>query len=93
MRNLAAAEILHVFCCSLFSLSVVKGRIPQIGEKVLVKAVYNPNQSVPWNALKVQTLSNQVLPSFVLPKGFEGRRFLGFGGVMQQNSDLIWAVK
>nr|XP_020635995.1 cell cycle and apoptosis regulator protein 2 [Pogona vitticeps] len=44
-----------------FQLSVVKGRIPQIGEKVLVKAVYNPNQSVPWNALKVQILSNQPL--------------------------------
>ncbi|XP_042327713.1 cell cycle and apoptosis regulator protein 2 [Sceloporus undulatus] len=44
-----------------FQLSIVKGRIPQIGEKVLVKAVYNPNQSVPWNALKVQTLSNQPL--------------------------------
>nr|XP_034995580.1 cell cycle and apoptosis regulator protein 2 isoform X1 [Zootoca vivipara] len=44
-----------------FQLSVVKGRIPQIGEKVLVKAVYNPSQSVPWNALKVQTLSNQHL--------------------------------
>lgn len=44
-----------------FQLSVVKGRMPQIGEKVLVKAVYNPTQSVPWNALKVQTLSNQPL--------------------------------
>nr|XP_008118370.2 PREDICTED: cell cycle and apoptosis regulator protein 2 [Anolis carolinensis] len=44
-----------------FQLSTVKGRIPQIGEKVLVKAVYNPSQSVPWNALKVQTLSNQPL--------------------------------
>ncbi|KYO44490.1 cell cycle and apoptosis regulator protein 2 isoform X2 [Alligator mississippiensis] len=44
-----------------FQLSAVKGRIPQIGEKVLVKAVYNPSQAVPWNALKVQTLSNQPL--------------------------------
>ncbi|XP_065440612.1 cell cycle and apoptosis regulator protein 2 isoform X4 [Chrysemys picta bellii] len=44
-----------------FQLSVVKGRLPQIGEKVLVKAVYNPSQSVPWNAMKVQTLSNQPL--------------------------------
>ncbi|XP_070621365.1 cell cycle and apoptosis regulator protein 2-like [Erythrolamprus reginae] len=41
-------------------LSVVKGRIPQIGEKVLVKADCNPSQSVPGNALKVQTLSNQI---------------------------------
>nr|XP_033805746.1 cell cycle and apoptosis regulator protein 2 [Geotrypetes seraphini]XP_033805747.1 cell cycle and apoptosis regulator protein 2 [Geotrypetes seraphini]XP_033805748.1 cell cycle and apoptosis regulator protein 2 [Geotrypetes seraphini] len=45
-----------------FQLSVVKGRIPQVGEKVLVKAVYNPsNQSVPWNAVKVQALSSQPL--------------------------------
>ncbi|XP_010211346.1 PREDICTED: cell cycle and apoptosis regulator protein 2, partial [Tinamus guttatus] len=28
--------------------------------KVLVKAAYNPSQAVPWNALKVQTLPNQV---------------------------------
>lgn len=44
-----------------FQLSVVKGRIPQVGEKVLVKAVYNPNQSVPWNAVKVQVLASQPL--------------------------------
>ncbi|XP_029442424.1 cell cycle and apoptosis regulator protein 2 [Rhinatrema bivittatum] len=44
-----------------FQLSVVKGRVPQVGEKVLVKAVYNPNQSVPWNAVKVQALASQPL--------------------------------
>ncbi|XP_022418634.1 cell cycle and apoptosis regulator protein 2 isoform X3 [Monodon monoceros] len=44
-----------------FQLSVVKGRLPQLGEKVLVKAAYNPGQAVPWNAVKVQTLSNQPL--------------------------------
>ncbi|NXA43621.1 CCAR2 protein, partial [Eudromia elegans] len=44
-----------------FQFSAVKGRMPQIGEKVLVKAAYNPSQAVPWNALKVQTLSNQPL--------------------------------
>ncbi|XP_025898055.1 cell cycle and apoptosis regulator protein 2 [Nothoprocta perdicaria] len=44
-----------------FQLSAVKGRMPQLGEKVLVKAAYNPSQAVPWNALKVQTLSNQPL--------------------------------
>ena len=38
----------------------MKGRLPQLGEKVLVKAAYNPGQAVPWNAVKVQTLSNQV---------------------------------
>lgn len=40
---------------------MVKGRLPQLGEKVLVKAAYNPGQAVPWNAVKVQTLSNQPL--------------------------------
>ncbi|XP_075412633.1 cell cycle and apoptosis regulator protein 2 [Tenrec ecaudatus] len=44
-----------------FQISVVKGRLPQLGEKVLVKAAYNPGQAVPWNAVKVQTLSNQPL--------------------------------
>nr|XP_058928017.1 cell cycle and apoptosis regulator protein 2 isoform X2 [Kogia breviceps] len=43
------------------TFSVVKGRLPQLGEKVLVKAAYNPGQAVPWNAVKVQTLSNQPL--------------------------------
>ncbi|XP_062994996.1 cell cycle and apoptosis regulator protein 2 [Elgaria multicarinata webbii] len=60
-----------------FQLSVVKGRIPQIGEKVLVKAVYNPSQSVPWNALKVQTLSNQPLlkpPTPLLHVGSLGQK-------------------
>lgn len=56
----------EVMNSSCLPFSVVKGRIPQIGEKVLVKAVYNPSQSVPWNALKVQTLSNQVAAGFAL---------------------------
>lgn len=50
-----------------FQLSVVKGRIPQVGEKVLVKAVYTPNQSVKWNAVKVQTLSNQPMSKAPVP--------------------------
>ncbi|XP_069070151.1 cell cycle and apoptosis regulator protein 2 isoform X2 [Pleurodeles waltl] len=44
-----------------FQLSVVKGRMPKVGEKVLVKAVYNPSQSVQWNAVKIQALSSQPL--------------------------------
>jgi len=54
-----------------FQLSVVKGRLPQLGEKVLVKAAYNPGQAVPWNAVKVQTLSNQVcvFPACALERG------------------------
>ncbi|KAM9175032.1 LOW QUALITY PROTEIN: cell cycle and apoptosis regulator protein 2 [Mergus octosetaceus] len=42
-----------------FQLSVVRGRVPQIGGKLLVKAAYCPGQAVPWKVLKVQTLSNQ----------------------------------
>lgn len=52
--------------------SVVKGRLPQLGEKVLVKAAYNPGQTVPWNAVKVQTLSNQVFLSLACPLQWEG---------------------
>ncbi|XP_048378847.1 cell division cycle and apoptosis regulator protein 1-like isoform X2 [Stegostoma tigrinum] len=43
----------------LFHLNVVKGRMPQAGERVLVKAVYNPSHSVKWNALKVQVQPTQ----------------------------------
>ncbi|XP_072912483.1 cell division cycle and apoptosis regulator protein 1-like isoform X2 [Hemitrygon akajei] len=39
--------------------SVVKGRIPQVGERVLVKAVFNPNHSVKWSALTVQVQPTQ----------------------------------
>ncbi|XP_058864427.1 cell cycle and apoptosis regulator protein 2 [Acipenser ruthenus] len=45
----------------LFQLSVVKGRVPLVGEKVLVKAIYNPGQSMKWNAQKVQAVNNQSL--------------------------------
>lgn len=57
---------------------MVKGRLPQLGEKVLVKAAYNPGQAVPWNAVKVQTLSNQVFlsPGHMHWKG-EGGKPLG----------------
>ncbi|XP_042200493.1 cell division cycle and apoptosis regulator protein 1 isoform X1 [Callorhinchus milii] len=43
-----------------FHQNVVKGRVPQVGERVLVKAVYNPSHSVQWNALKVQVQPSQV---------------------------------
>ncbi|XP_051897205.1 cell division cycle and apoptosis regulator protein 1-like isoform X2 [Pristis pectinata] len=43
----------------LFHLNVVKGRMPQVGERVLVKAVFNPNHSVKWSALKVQVQPTQ----------------------------------
>ncbi|GCB64325.1 cell division cycle and apoptosis regulator protein 1-like isoform X1 [Scyliorhinus torazame] len=49
----------------LFHLNVVKGRMPQAGERVLVKAVYNPSHSVKWNALKVQVQPTQS-PSHML---------------------------
>ncbi|XP_039625557.1 cell cycle and apoptosis regulator protein 2 [Polypterus senegalus] len=44
-----------------FQLSVVKGRLPQVGEKVLVKAIYYPTQTSKWNAQKIQVLNNQPL--------------------------------
>ncbi|XP_029108986.1 cell cycle and apoptosis regulator protein 2 isoform X2 [Scleropages formosus] len=55
-----------------FQMSVVIGRIPQLGEKVLVKAVLDPSVSVNWTAQRVQTLNGQpfkspppLLPSMV----------------------------
>lgn len=34
--------------------------MPQVGERVLVKAVYNSSHSVQWSALKVQVQPTQV---------------------------------
>ncbi|KAI1882560.1 hypothetical protein AGOR_G00252010 [Albula goreensis] len=42
-----------------FQTSVVVGRIPQLGEKVLVKAVWDPSVSVSWTAQRVQSVNNQ----------------------------------
>ncbi|KAG7476864.1 hypothetical protein MATL_G00087300 [Megalops atlanticus] len=46
-----------------FQMSVVIGRIPQLGEKVLVKAVWDPSVSVNWTAQRVQTLNSQPFKS------------------------------
>uniref|UniRef100_UPI00398E5C7D cell division cycle and apoptosis regulator protein 1 n=1 Tax=Pristiophorus japonicus TaxID=55135 RepID=UPI00398E5C7D len=42
-----------------FQLSAVKGKAPQVGDRVLVEAAYNPNMPFKWNAQRIQTLPNQ----------------------------------
>lgn len=44
----------------LFLCSDVIGRYPQLGEKVLVKAVKDSAQALSWTAQTVQTLNGQV---------------------------------
>ncbi|KFW97237.1 Cell division cycle and apoptosis regulator protein 1, partial [Phalacrocorax carbo] len=39
--------------------SAVKGKTPQVGDRVLVEATYNPNMPFKWNAQRIQTLPNQ----------------------------------
>ncbi|XP_062852153.1 cell division cycle and apoptosis regulator protein 1 [Trichomycterus rosablanca] len=39
-----------------FQLSAVKGKTPQVGDRVLVEAIYNPNMPFKWNAQRIQTL-------------------------------------
>ncbi|KAJ8400107.1 hypothetical protein AAFF_G00401460 [Aldrovandia affinis] len=46
-----------------FQTSVVIGRIPQVGEKVLVKAVWDPSVSASWTAQRVQSLNSQPFKS------------------------------
>lgn len=48
---------MYIFCniCS-----AVKGKTPQVGDRVLVEATYNPNMPFKWNAQRIQTLPNQV---------------------------------
>ncbi|OWK07530.1 CCAR1, partial [Cervus elaphus hippelaphus] len=35
------------------------GKTPQVGDRVLVEATYNPNMPFKWNAQRIQTLPNQ----------------------------------
>ncbi|XP_061600546.1 cell division cycle and apoptosis regulator protein 1 isoform X2 [Cololabis saira] len=54
-----------------FQLSAVKGKTPQVGDRVLVEAVYNPNMPFKWNAQRIQTLpqlSNQSHQQQPLPQ-------------------------
>lgn len=51
--------IVFVFNLMFFS-SAVKGKTPQVGDRVLVEATYNPNMPFKWNAQRIQTLPNQV---------------------------------
>ncbi|XP_042585045.1 LOW QUALITY PROTEIN: cell cycle and apoptosis regulator protein 2-like [Cyprinus carpio] len=46
-----------------FPMSVVVGRVPLVGEKVLVKAVQDPLKPISWTAQKVQTLNGQPFKS------------------------------
>ncbi|KAI4901034.1 hypothetical protein NFI96_034308 [Prochilodus magdalenae] len=46
-----------------FPISVVVGRVPLVGEKVLVKAVQDPLQPVNWTAQRVQALNGQPFKS------------------------------
>ncbi|XP_051971654.1 cell cycle and apoptosis regulator protein 2-like [Xyrauchen texanus] len=46
-----------------FPVSVVVGRVPLVGEKVLVKAVQDPMKPVGWTAQRVQTLNGQPFKS------------------------------
>lgn len=48
---------IHVLTCLFFVFhSAVKGKTPQVGDRVLVEAVYNPNMPFKWNAQRIQTL-------------------------------------
>lgn len=40
----------------MYLFSAVKGKTPQVGDRVLVEAVYNPNMPFKWNAQRIQTL-------------------------------------
>lgn len=48
--------IFHSFKKFLCVCSAVKGKTPQVGDRVLVEAVYNPNMPFKWNAQRIQTL-------------------------------------
>lgn len=49
--------------------SAVKGKTPQVGDRVLVEAVYNPNMPFKWNAQRIQTLPQLANQSVRMFKG------------------------
>ncbi|XP_039593709.1 cell division cycle and apoptosis regulator protein 1 [Polypterus senegalus] len=51
-----------------FQLSAVKGKTPQVGDRVLVEAAYNPNMPFKWNAQRIQTLQHMA-PQSTQPQG------------------------
>jgi len=56
-----------MFILCLFS--AVKGKTPQVGDRVLVEAVYNPNMPFKWNAQRIQTLPQLSNQSVRIPRG------------------------
>ncbi|KAB0337884.1 hypothetical protein FD754_024935 [Muntiacus muntjak] len=46
----------------VFTGRAVKGKTPQVGDRVLVEATYNPNVPFKWNAQRIQTPPNQNQP-------------------------------
>lgn len=52
-HNEMLRDVWMFFC---FFFSAVKGKTPQVGDRVLVEAVYNPNMPFKWNAQRIQTL-------------------------------------
>ncbi|XP_058877463.1 cell division cycle and apoptosis regulator protein 1-like isoform X2 [Acipenser ruthenus] len=51
-----------------FQISAVKGKTPQVGDRVLVEAAYNPNMPFKWNAQRIQTLPH-MSPQMNQPQG------------------------
>uniref|UniRef100_A0AAY4ET01 Cell division cycle and apoptosis regulator protein 1 n=1 Tax=Denticeps clupeoides TaxID=299321 RepID=A0AAY4ET01_9TELE len=51
-----------------FQLSAVKGKTPQVGDRVLVEAVYNPNMPFKWNAQRIQTLPQLANQTVSIPQ-------------------------
>uniref|UniRef100_A0A8C2K657 Cell division cycle and apoptosis regulator protein 1 n=1 Tax=Cyprinus carpio TaxID=7962 RepID=A0A8C2K657_CYPCA len=65
-----------------FQLSAVKGKTPQVGDRVLVEAVYNPNMPFKWNAQRIQTLPQ--LPNQTVSKPTWSERIPGrYRGLLQ----------
>lgn len=51
--------IVTYFKLNIFFSCCVKGSSPQVGDRVLVEAVYNANMPFKWNATRIQVLSMQ----------------------------------
>lgn len=95
--------ILTVFSCRhiwryfLFFFSAVKGKTPQVGDRVLVEAVYNPNMPFKWNAQRIQTLPQLANQSVRTRRGYINTnkhcncKCNDCNAACQKNKHMLWS--
>ncbi|VDP17297.1 unnamed protein product [Soboliphyme baturini] len=71
-----------------FQTNVVRGAMPEVGDRVMVEANYNPNMAFKWSAIRIQLLTGHDRPAmppvFLLQRFFIFALYQGRGGGRDQ---------